>query len=103
VYSTAGPDAASRIYYETTHPKDDRRLSYVPNVKLGLSTFPRDIQVLPSYYGKTLGPVVFQAFHKAGGHFAAYEQPELLVGDLNKMFGPGGGAHTVAKSCTSAS
>ena len=36
--------------------------------------------------------VVFESEHDAGGHFAAYEKPEVLAGDLRKMFGKGGPA-----------
>jgi hypothetical protein len=39
--------------------------------------------------------VVFEAEHDSGGHFAAYEKPAELVGDLRKMFGRGGGAFGV--------
>jgi hypothetical protein len=41
--------------------------------------------------------VVFEGVHEHGGHFAAHEQPEALVGDLRKMFGRGGGAYGVVK------
>ena len=33
--------------------------------------------------------------HDRGGHLAAYEVPELLVGDLRKMFGRDGPAFGV--------
>jgi len=100
-FSTAGPAASARIYYEAQnthpHPREDKRmLQYNPGVKLGLSYFPRDLIVLPTCYGRTLGPVVFEKVHSEGGHFAAYERPELLVGDLRAMFGTGGGAQDVA-------
>ena len=36
------------------------------------------------------GKIVFESEHELGGHFAAYEQPEALVGDLRKMFGKSG-------------
>lgn len=39
--------------------------------------------------------MVFEAEHDKGGHFAAHEQPELLVGDLRKMFGKGGPVYGV--------
>jgi hypothetical protein len=32
---------------------------------------------------------------EGGGHFAAHEKPNLLVGDLRKMFGKDGGAFGV--------
>ena len=35
---------------------------------------------------------MFESEHDAGGHFAAYEKPEALVGDLRRMFGKGGPA-----------
>lgn len=33
--------------------------------------------------------------HKKGGHFAAFEQPDLLANDLRKMFSIGGPAFGV--------
>jgi hypothetical protein len=38
------------------------------------------------------GNIVFESEHEVGGHFAAFEQPEALVGDLRKMFGKSGPA-----------
>ena len=100
-FSKAGPAASALIYYEAqnTHPysrEDPRQVQYNAPVKLGLSYFPKDLLVFPRCYGRTLGPVVFEAVHDEGGHFAAYEKPDLLVGDLRKMFGPRGGARNVA-------
>lgn len=69
----------------------------IPHVKLGLSYFPKDLEVPPRAWGRTLGPVVFESEHEDGGHFAAHERPEQLVGDLRKMFGRGGGAFGVVK------
>ncbi len=97
-FSTAGPAASIRIYYENRHAKDcgvDALKGYIPHVKLGLSYFPKDLEVPPRVEGRTLGPVVFESEHKDGGHFAAHERPEVLVGDLYKMFGKGGGAYGV--------
>jgi hypothetical protein len=36
--------------------------------------------------------MVFQSQHDSGGHFAAHEKPQELVGDLRKMFGEDGPA-----------
>ena len=41
--------------------------------------------------------LVFESEHESGGHFAAHEKPEALVGDLRKMFGKGGPAFGVVK------
>ncbi|KAM7205987.1 alpha/beta-hydrolase [Rhypophila sp. PSN 637] len=93
LFSRAGPAASVRIYYEAQNRREDKKamMGYNPRVKLGLSYFPRDLVVLPWYYGRTLGPVVFEKVHAEGGHFAAYEKPELLAGDLRKMFSQAGG------------
>jgi hypothetical protein len=32
-----------------------------------------------------LGPVAFEKRHTEGGHFAAYEKPELLVADVREL------------------
>ncbi|KAK7427292.1 hypothetical protein QQZ08_006229 [Neonectria magnoliae] len=103
-FSTAGPAANVRIYYEAKHAELEKSIKaheYVPGVLLGLSYFPEDIVVPPITWGRTLGPVVFEQVHKDGGHFAAHERPEKLVDDLRRMFGKGGGAYSVVKSAQS--
>lgn len=52
---------------------------------------------MPKSWAPTLGPIVFSGEHKKGGHFAAWEVPESLAGDLRIMFGKGGGAHGVVE------
>ncbi|XP_044717720.1 alpha/beta hydrolase fold domain-containing protein [Hirsutella rhossiliensis] len=99
-FSTAGPAASLRIYYESRHAEMDRvarGVEYVPRVLLGYSVFPRDVVVVPKTWARTLGPVVFERFHKEGGHFASHERPDQLVADLRDMFGARGGAGEVAR------
>lgn len=99
-FSAAGPAASLRIYYETTHNVDGRQdklgfsrlRQWSPGVKLGFSHFPRDLEVRPSTWIRTLGDVVFEKRHESGGHFAAFERPEELVKDIRAMFGKRGGA-----------
>ena len=91
-FSTAGPAASVRIYYEATHPEPQSTVStstlreWIPHVRLGLAHFPREITVVPNSWGHTLGPVYYQSEHERGGHFAAWEMPEAIAGDLQKMF-----------------
>jgi pimeloyl-ACP methyl ester carboxylesterase len=88
-FSTAGPAASVRIYYETMHANADftgKIRGYVPDVKLGLSYFPKDLVMPPRIWGRTLGPVVYEKVHPDGGHFAAHERPEALAKDLREMF-----------------
>jgi len=46
------------------------------------------------------GKLVFESEHTSGGHFAAYEKPAELVGDLRSMFGKGGPAFGVVSGKT---
>jgi hypothetical protein len=104
-FSTAGPAASLRIYYEARHHGDDdgagsdhaRNRRWSPGVKLGFSRFPRDLEVVPDIWARTLGPTVFERVHESGGHFAAYERPDKLVEDVREMFGKGGGAFGVVQ------
>ena len=49
-FSTSGPAASVRIYYENMHsprPNSETAAEYIPNVKLGLAYFPREISIVP--------------------------------------------------------
>jgi hypothetical protein len=95
LFSTAGPAASLRIYYEALHDEQlgrARTENYIPHVKLGLAHFPRELTVVPKTWGRTMGPVVHESEYESGGHFAAWERPDAIVKDLREMFGRGGGA-----------
>ncbi|KAL9080937.1 MAG: hypothetical protein Q9157_000437 [Trypethelium eluteriae] len=101
-FSTAGPEASVRIYYEASHPESpstattwDRLRSWIPHVKVGMAHFPREISVVPKTWAATLGPVVYHSEHERGGHFAAWERPDVIASDLHKMFGKGGPCYGV--------
>ena len=92
LFSDAGPDASIRLYYDIVNPTasakfDGKFESFMKynTIPLGLSYFPKDVIVLPSSWGRTLGPVVFEKRHVEGGHFAAYEKPDLLVLDVRDL------------------
>lgn len=106
-FSTAGPEASVRIYYEATHPESPsaastRKMtrSWIPHVKLGMAHFPREISVVPKTWAETLGPVVYHSEHERGGHFAAWERPDVIATDLQKMFGKGGPCYGIVKGKT---
>ncbi|KAK7685799.1 hypothetical protein QCA50_011145 [Cerrena zonata] len=106
-FSRAGPTASLRIYYEVAGDNSRDFLDTLDplrrptNVPFGASRFPAEQGNVPREWTPYVGsPVVFEADHSAGGHFAAYEQPEALVGDLRKMFGKGGGAFGVVTGKT---
>ncbi|KIV98013.1 hypothetical protein PV10_01707 [Exophiala mesophila] len=100
-FSTAGPAASLRIYYESTHEWDDpqrrvtrdrTRLWVGGGVKLGLTHSPGELRVLPQTFTHTQGHVVFDRSYDSGGHFFAFEKPEHLISDVREMFGKNGGA-----------
>ncbi|KAF1960058.1 alpha/beta-hydrolase [Byssothecium circinans] len=92
-FSTAGPEASSNVYYEMEHsepPAFAAQAVYI-DVPLGISRFENDLVSLPRLWNQTMGPVVFEneEAHRRGGHFAAWGNPEAIVGDLRKMFRDG--------------
>ncbi|KAJ7166350.1 Alpha/Beta hydrolase protein [Mycena crocata] len=100
-FSRAGPAASLRIYYEIVN--GDKRYpppAESPTIPLGFSNFPKEVIVVPRGWKKLLGKVVFESEHDRGGHFAAHEQPELLVGDVRKMFGKKGPAFGIVPGKT---
>ena len=93
-FSTAGPAASQRIYYENYHtspPSMLARGAYI-DVKLGVARFPKELVLVPKIWYQTMGPVVYESEYESGGHFAAWERPDAIVKDLRTMFGRDGGA-----------
>lgn len=108
LYSTAGPAASLRLYYEAEDAHTDtagggvpysRLKKWVPHVKYGFAIFPKDTFVHPDLWARTLGRVVHQSRWERGGHFAATECPEAIVKDVRVMFGRRGGAEGVVEGC----
>ncbi|KAL4944920.1 hypothetical protein BDV06DRAFT_66157 [Aspergillus oleicola] len=94
LFSTAGPAASVRIYFESD--QDGTLLESVSHpapggVKVGVAQFKSEIMRYPMSWTKLLGEVVRAKEFKVGGHFAAWEVPEILAGELRGMFGRGGG------------
>lgn len=87
-FSTPGPNASQHIYFENAHAQPLK--SVYSDVPLGVSRFPVEIQHKPRLWHELLGPVVFWREHESGGHFAAWERPEELVGDIRAMYGRDG-------------
>jgi hypothetical protein len=101
-FSTAGPAATLRAYYESKHDPDGdgKKISeYIPDVKLGTAKFPKELIQVPKLWNKTLGPLVLATEYDHGGHFAAWERPDAIVKDLREMFGKEGGAFACVKAC----
>ncbi|KAI0247252.1 alpha/beta-hydrolase [Lactifluus subvellereus] len=98
-FSRAGPAASVRIYYELAKTGETIHFPKV-TVPVGLSFFPKEAGRSPRAVLRAKWKIVSESEHEVGGHFAAYEQPEALVGDLRKMFGKSGPAAGVVPGCT---
>ncbi len=56
-------------------------------VPAAVSVFPEEVYQAPRSWAERAYPnLMFYKKHDKGGHFAAWEQPELLVGDLREGF-----------------
>lgn len=79
-----------RYYHEAAaHPwKPSHDRTPAVQVPTGFTLFERDAPVPPAEYLKDAYNLTFHRVSKQGGHFAAAEQPELIVGDLREMFRP---------------
>ena len=78
---TAGSSA--NIYYEDKHSGAWPQPSSVPT---GVAVFAEDISI--RRYAEQANNVVHWSEFDRGGHFAAMEAPDLLVGDVREFFGP---------------
>jgi pimeloyl-ACP methyl ester carboxylesterase len=82
---TATAGSSARLYYEATHSGEwgRPRPSTTPT---GVAIFPRDLgQPIRRFADRTNNIVQWSELGR-GGHFAAMEAPELLVGDVRTFF-----------------
>jgi len=73
--------SASRIYYENRNVAADNPIGYI-KVPTGAAIFPAEIFVTPRAWAEASHNIVHWTVMPEGGHFAALEQPGLLVDDL---------------------
>jgi microsomal epoxide hydrolase len=79
---TAGSSA--RIYYETAHaaPPSPAYLS----VPTGVAVFPQELAPPIRRFAEQSNNIVHWSEFDRGGHFAAMEEPDLVVGDVRAFF-----------------
>ncbi|MBV1948407.1 epoxide hydrolase family protein [Streptomyces sp. BV129] len=81
---TAGSSA--RIYYERAHA-DQAGLPPEPSrAPTAYAAFPRENFLVLRHVAERTNHIVRWTEFERGGHFAAMEQPELLVGDIREFF-----------------
>ncbi|WP_187369604.1 epoxide hydrolase family protein [Fodinicola acaciae] len=83
---TAGSSA--RLYYESAHAGTGFRGGPPPagSVPTGVAVFPAELSVPIRQLAEKYDNIVHWAEYEHGGHFAAMEQPDVLVADLRTFF-----------------
>jgi microsomal epoxide hydrolase len=62
-------------------------------VKMAIAQFNRELIKIPMSWASLLGSVLRTKEYERGGHFAAWEVPELLAYDLRSFLGKNGQAY----------
>lgn len=85
----SGPTAPFIMYAENTPPAPYLRGSWADQylqVPCGFSAFPKELGILPRSWAERVANVKFWREHPKGGHFAMWERPDELVGDLIEFY-----------------
>ncbi len=77
--------SSSRLYYESGNTPSTRRVGYI-DVPTGAAIFPKEISFTPRRWAEARYNIVRWTLMPRGGHFAALEEPELLVDDIRAFF-----------------
>jgi pimeloyl-ACP methyl ester carboxylesterase len=80
-------NSSTRLYYETAHQRDDLFAGRA-EVPTGVAVFPDELPIPPRSLAERLYNIQRWTEMKAGGHFAALEQPQALVEDIRTFFRP---------------
>jgi pimeloyl-ACP methyl ester carboxylesterase len=80
-------NSSTRLYYETAHQHDDIFAGRA-EVPTGVAVFRDDLPLPPRSLAERLYNIQRWTVMKAGGHFAALEQPQALVEDIRAFFRP---------------
>ncbi|MEM7338994.1 MAG: epoxide hydrolase [Actinomycetota bacterium] len=85
LYWINGAGASSaRLYWQSFGTFSGSGKVEVPT---GVASFPKEIMRIPRPWCEASYNITHWSSFDAGGHFAAFEQPELYVGDVRTFFG----------------
>ncbi|KAI1028720.1 hypothetical protein LB503_002145 [Fusarium chuoi] len=92
MYWIQGPYGGMRFYKEVQNDGGFETLDFgalpLVDVPVAISQFPYDLTYrMPLDWAKRGGNVLKRTVHDHGGHFAAYEVPDLLLHDIWSWFG----------------
>jgi microsomal epoxide hydrolase len=77
--------SSARIYYESQHARNTRPVRYVEVPTAG-AIFPKEIYFTPRAWAEAGYNIVRWTVMPRGGHFAAFEEPDLLLDDIRAFF-----------------
>ncbi|QIH32674.1 epoxide hydrolase family protein [Sphingobacterium sp. DR205] len=81
--------SSSRFYWENNNNNFSSEHQKTKDIKVpvAISVFPHEIYQAPESWSKAAYPSLYY-YHKApkGGHFAAWEQPEIFVSEMRNAF-----------------
>lgn len=81
-------NSSIRTYYENAHAPSPSQAGQYINVPTGFALFPREIELPPREWAERTLHIQHWTQMPRGGHFAALEEPELLVEDIRAFFRP---------------
>ena len=83
---TQSINSSARLYYETLHQPWEFAQGERINVPVGVAIFPAENSRPPREWAERSYNVTQWTVMPSGGHFAALEEPELLVEDMRNHF-----------------
>ena len=83
---TGTANSSARFYYEFAHSGSSWGKVESSSVPTGVAVFPREIAPPIRRFAERSNNIVHWTEFDRGGHFAAMEQPELLVEDVRSFF-----------------
>jgi len=85
-WATQTINSSTRLYYETFKSPKMAVLANKVDVPTGVARFPKEIMRFPRSWVENHYRLTHWSEFERGGHFAAMEQPEALVGDIRAFF-----------------
>jgi pimeloyl-ACP methyl ester carboxylesterase len=83
---TGTANSSARLYYEFGHSGSSWGKIETSTVPTGVAVFPREIAPPIRRFAEKSNNIVHWSEFDRGGHFAAMEEPDLLVGDVREFF-----------------
>lgn len=77
--------SSARIYYESSKTPLEKPIEYI-DVPTGVAIYPAEIYITPRSWVEAAYDLRHYAMMERGGHFAALEQPESYLNELNTFF-----------------